>query len=398
MPIGNAGNNSWEIRRYGEVNTYDGREGVDTLSFERLPRSYFNITQNSDGSVNVDSVSGASALYRLKLTNIELLYFSFGSETLDLRTAFKATDQANTIEGSAAADILVGTDGVDSISGLDGNDAISGGGGADSLRGGEGLDTLTGGAGNDLIDGGAGTDVARFSGSSSQYLLGFDAPTRQIVLTDTSAGRDGVDRLTGVETLQFSNKAVSIATQAHGSFADLPPELYQFFIVAFDAAPGVEYLGQIAEAYRNGASVRQIVDAFVSKSQFTDVYPTTLTTRQLAERLVANVVGNSATDSSKVRAVDDITNAMTNGLTIGGVVFTVFGNLARKPLAGDEWSATAQQFLNQIAVARYYTEVMGQSSTDVPTLRAAVSAVTHLTPVDFEAEIVALIGQGLLGG
>lgn len=380
MPVGNDDNNVWEIRRYGEVNLYDGRGGVDQISFERLPRSFFNITQNADGSVNVDSVSGASAFYRLKLSNIELLVFNYGRDTVDLRTAFAATDQAKLITGTDSADTITGTDAADSITGLAGDDSISGAGGADTLLGGAGIDT------------------ARFSGTSAEYTLGFDRVNRQITITDTRAGRDGIDRLLDVETLQFTNKSVGVASQEHSSFADLPPELYQFFIVAFDAAPGVEYMGQIAEAYRNGASVRQIVDAFVSKSQFTDVYPTSLSNRQLAEKLVTNIVGNSASDTSKGRAVSDIVDAMANGLTVGGVVFAVFGNLAKKPLQGDEWSGTARQFLNQIAVAQYYTETMSQSTTDLATLRAAVNAVTHLTPVTSDAEIVALIGQGLFGG
>lgn len=92
MPTGTAANNSWEVRRYGEVNTYDGLAGVDTLSFERLPRSFFNITQNADGSVSVDSVAGASASYRLRLVNMEILAFSNGSDRLDLRTAFTPAD------------------------------------------------------------------------------------------------------------------------------------------------------------------------------------------------------------------------------------------------------------------------------------------------------------------
>lgn len=398
MPVGNDDNNVWEIRRYGEVNLYDGRGGVDQISFERLPRSFFNITQNADGSVNVDSVSGASAFYRLKLSNIELLVFNYGRDTVDLRTAFAATDQAKLITGTDSADTITGTDAADSITGLAGDDSISGAGGADTLLGGAGADILVGQAGNDVLNGGAGIDTARFSGTSAEYTLGFDRVNRQITITDTRAGRDGIDRLLDVETLQFTNKSVGVASQEHSSFADLPPELYQFFIVAFDAAPGVEYMGQIAEAYRNGASVRQIVDAFVSKSQFTDVYPTSLSNRQLAEKLVTNIVGNSASDTSKGRAVSDIVDAMANGLTVGGVVFAVFGNLAKKPLQGDEWSGTARQFLNQIAVAQYYTETMSQSTTDLATLRAAVNAVTHLTPVTSDAEIVALIGQGLFGG
>ncbi|MFM8665409.1 MAG: calcium-binding protein, partial [Betaproteobacteria bacterium] len=146
MPVGNAANNDWEIRRYGEVNTYDGRDGVDSLSFERLPRSYFNITQNADGSVNVDSVSGASALYKLKLVNVELLYFSFGSTVVDLRSEFNTSDHPSVINGTSNGDNLSGTERADSIAGLAGNDSLSGLGGNDTLQGGDGDDTLVGGA------------------------------------------------------------------------------------------------------------------------------------------------------------------------------------------------------------------------------------------------------------
>lgn len=398
MPVGNASNNAWEIRRYGEVNTYDGAGGVDSLSFERLPRSYFTITQNADGSVNVDSVAGASALYKLKLINVELLYFSFGSTVVDLRTAFNTSDQPSVITGTAGGDNLSGTERADSIAGLAGNDSISGLGGNDTLQGGDGDDTLVGGAGDDALSGGTGVDVARFTGSAGQYRLGFDSVAKQVYVTDSQSGRDGVDRLLDVESLQFNNRTVTMATKAHGSYADLPPELYQFFIVAFAAAPGVEYLGQIADAYRNGATVKQVVDAFVSKSQFTDVYPKSLSNTELAQKLVDNIVRASAPQESKARAVKDIVDAMANGLTVGGVVFAVFGNLAKKPLQGDEWSGTAQQFLNQIAVAKYYTETMDQSTTDLATLRAAVSAVTNLTAVATEEQIVTLIGQGLFNG
>jgi hypothetical protein len=41
---------------------------------------------------------------------------------------------------------------------------------------------------------------------------------------------------------------------------------------------------------------------------------------------------------------------------------------------------------------------MDQSTTEVATLRAAVSAVTHVTAVSTEDQIVTLIGQGLFGG
>ncbi len=336
--------------------------GVDTLNAAAL-----------SSAVQIDLSAGVPSI------------IGIGGGTLSLASG-------SVIEGA------IGGLGNDRLAGNAASNLLRGNAGADTLDGVAGDDTLMGGLGNDLLMGGEGSDVAIFAGSSSQYRLGFSKTDGQLILTDGQSDRDGIDRLKGVEKLQFSNKTVGVSTQSHGSFADLPPELYQFFIVAFDAAPGVEYLGQIADAYRNGASVRQIVDAFVSKSQFTDVYPTSLSNTELAQKLVDNIVGASATVESKTSAVRDIVLAMSNGLTVGGVVFAVFGNLAKKPLQGDEWSGTAQQFLNQIAVAKYYTESMDQSTTDLATLRAAVNAVTHLTTVTTDDQIVTLIGQGLFGG
>lgn len=45
-----TGNNTWEVPRYGDPSNtlIDGLAGTDRLSFERLPRSRFLITQNAD--------------------------------------------------------------------------------------------------------------------------------------------------------------------------------------------------------------------------------------------------------------------------------------------------------------------------------------------------------------
>jgi hypothetical protein len=491
MPIGNASNNYWEIRRYGEANTYDGQGGVDTLSFERLSRTDFSITQNADGSVSVDSVSGASAYYKLRLVNVELLQFSLGTVAVDLRTAFLASDtispQLSTASvagnGSQVAMIYselldtlnlplpssftVEVDGVpltpasvsasgtqlvlqmpvgaailsqqsvkviyaDATGGNDtlavqdplGNDAVSvagltasnlstviasrqagtdagehlaGGMGFEVLSGAAGDDTLTGGYGLDTLEGGAGVDRAMFSGRSSEYRLGFDTTKGNLIVTDQVLSRDGRDVLLDVERLVFNDREVVVESRAHGGFADLPTSVYQFFILAFGAAPGLEYLQQCADAFRVGMDVRRITNVFTTKYQFTDFYAVDLRNQELATKLVANVVGSSATQSARDEAVRDITAALDGGMSRGDMIFTVFSNLAG--LKGDvKWGGTFQLFHNQIAVAKYYTETMRQCTTDLATLAAAISAVTATSDVDTEVAIVTLIGQGLFGG
>ena len=192
---------------------------------------------------------------------------------------------------------------------------------------------------------------------------------------------------------------VNIESKPHGSYADLPVGLYQFFITAFNAAPGVTYMDQLAEAYRYGLSVKQIVDIFTTKSQFTDVYPTSLSHAQLAQALVNNIVKTSASEATKQAAVKDITDAMTLAKwTVGQVIYQVFGNLANFAYSDPMWGNTAKQFANQIAVAKTYTDTLGQSTSDLATLKSVMAPVSHLSDVSTQELQISLIGQALLNG
>ena len=44
-------------------------------------------------------------------------------------------------------------------------------------------------------------------------------------------------------------------------------EAYQFFIVAFGAATGVEYMNQLNDAYNAGMTTKQIVNVYTTKPQ-----------------------------------------------------------------------------------------------------------------------------------
>ncbi|NYZ22440.1 M10 family metallopeptidase C-terminal domain-containing protein, partial [Azospirillum oleiclasticum] len=81
-----------------------------------------------------------------------------------------------------------------------------GGSGNDTIFGNAVDNILTGGAGNDVIDGGAGNDTAVFSGQLSQYRIWRDGA--QIKVVDRSAGVDGSDILTGIESLSFSDTTI----------------------------------------------------------------------------------------------------------------------------------------------------------------------------------------------
>jgi hypothetical protein len=245
------------------------------------------------------------------------------------------------------------------------------------------------------IDGGLGYDTSEYSTTTSKSSLNFVNGNWVI----TKSGVTGfADTLTNIEKLQFTDRSVIIESQSHASYSDLPTELYQFFITAFNAAPGVTYMDQLAEAYRYGLSVKKIVDIFTTKTQFTDVYSPTLSHADTATLLVTNIVKNSATSTAKTEAIADIKGALDIGWTVGDVIYTVFGNLAHKSLTDTNWGSTAKQFNNEIAVAKYYTETLNQSTTDLETLRDVIQPVTQTTNVSTDAVMAQLIGVALMTG
>ena len=159
-------------------------------------------------------------------------------------------------------------------------------------------------------------------------------------------------------------------------------DLYQFFAVAFGAAPGVTYMGQLLDAANAGMSIKDIVNVFTTKDQFTSVYPLTLTNAEFATRLSTNVIGLSATDQAKQNAVNDIVQALASpDWTRGDVIFAVFTNLANKSPIDTEWGSTSKKMKNQVVFARYYTEVMKGDATTVDTLQRVIRSVTENTDV-----------------
>lgn len=88
----NNSNNAWIVPRYGDPSNtlIDGMGGVDRLGFDRLLRTRFLITQEeSTGYIHVDSVSGASSTFHLRLVNVEFLHFNNDRDIVDLSTLFK---------------------------------------------------------------------------------------------------------------------------------------------------------------------------------------------------------------------------------------------------------------------------------------------------------------------
>jgi VCBS repeat-containing protein len=83
-----------------------------------------------------------------------------------------------------------------------------------TLTGTSGNDTLISTASNETITGGAGTDTAVYDGTAGQYTLRINRAAQTATVTDSVAGRDGTDSLTGVEKVQFGNTTFDLFNPA----------------------------------------------------------------------------------------------------------------------------------------------------------------------------------------
>ena len=156
-------------------------------------------------------------------------------------------------------------------------------------------------------------------------------------------------------------------------------DAYQFFVIAFGATPGVEYMSQLDEAYSFGLTTKEIVNIYTTKPAFTAKYPTFFTNEQFANALIANVVRNSASDAAKAEAKADIIGALNARLSRGDIIFNIFTNLAAKDPSDAKWGNTSVMLANKVEVARYATEELLINDADTGVLANVNSSPASVT-------------------
>ena len=161
-------------------------------------------------------------------------------------------------------------------------------------------------------------------------------------------------------------------------------DLYRFFAIAFDAAPGVTYMNQLYDAVVVGnMTVPQIVEEWTGKPQFLSVYPKFMSNADFATKLVDTVVGSAATAEVKAEAAAEIAASLNAGKSRGYVIYQSFTNLVN---GGDAaWTAkygdTAKLLANQVAYAQHYTEVLLKGAEAEPSAAALRAAIASVPPL-----------------
>jgi Ca2+-binding RTX toxin-like protein len=194
---GNAGNN-W----------LDGAEGLDTL-------------QGGDGDDTLIGGSGINELrgesgsdtYQINSTEDTIIEAPNGGDQDVVESSVSHTLPAQVemliLTGSASLD-GTGNSLDNTLQGNEADNQLRGESGNDRLTGESGNDTLQGGAGDDTLDGGAGRDQAVYSGKQANYRL-IPAEEADTWLVQDINGREGNDRLSGLESVRFADIRIDLA-------------------------------------------------------------------------------------------------------------------------------------------------------------------------------------------
>lgn len=223
--------------------------GADTAT--RTGNTVYGFNSNVSGSM-------ASILDFTKNANpILTIYDAAGTDTLDL--SGWNTPSTISLEAGQFSSCNDMTNNLAIADGCLIENSIAGGG-ADTIVGNAIANRLQGNGGNDALKGGGGLDWAVYRGSLDAYKL--VVTTTETTVTDQMSGRDGTDRLTEVERLQF--KDLDVALDING----VAGQSYRLYKAAFDRTPDLPGLGYWIDRMDHQTSLYEVANAFVGSDEF----------------------------------------------------------------------------------------------------------------------------------
>lgn len=139
---------------------------------------------------------------------------------------------------------------------------------------------LAGKASNDAVQGTAAIDTAIFGGARANYTIAKAAGGYTV--TDKT-GAEGMDTLTGIERLQFSDARIAIDISGNGGMA------YRLYQAAFNRTPDQGGLGYQMNALDKGLNIAQVAANFIASPEFSATYGS-LNDTQYVTQLYQNVL------------------------------------------------------------------------------------------------------------
>ncbi|MBN8529248.1 MAG: DUF4214 domain-containing protein [Caulobacterales bacterium] len=218
--------------------------------------------------------------------------------------------------------------------------------GDDILTGGDAADLLVGGAGSDTITGGAGIDRAVYNGLYLGYAQtsgGFNG------MTVRGGLEGGTDTVSGVETVQFLDGALSYETDTWQSV------VYRMYDAAFDRGPDPFGMVTWTDALAGGMNLRVLSDTFEASAEFQTRYGALNNTNFIKEMYRFSL--NREADAPGLAHWE---NLMAGGMTRAEVLYHFSESIEHKNVMTTRILAEGMwiQDENTISIARLYDSIL----------------------------------------
>jgi len=244
--------------------------------------------------------------------------------------------------------------------------------GADIVNGSASADVLAGFGGNDFLDGRGGNDTAIYTGSYNQY--SFSKNGNSYIVTDGVGNRDGVDTLSNIEFVKFSDRVVAVSD-----------------LISQSSSGEVSVVGSGSNSAGKNESV-------VGSSQIDKfIYATSAASYQITNSSGRVTVKNTASGEE-----DSLTNVERVKFTDKSMAFDIAGNagkayriykaaFARDPQSGDMsglgfWISRIDNGMDMVEVAARFIDspefrgLYGQNPSNADFLTKVYTNVLGRTP------------------
>ncbi len=278
------------------------------------------------------------------------------------------------------------------LTGTTGNDVLLGGGGNDSLAGLAGNDSLTGGAGNDVLDGGSGIDVAVYSGKLSSYSISKTATGYSV---SDKTGADGIDQLSNIESLKFTDYSVNLTIQATAAAAPAADvrHLVELYIAFFNRTPDADGLAYWINRMAAGTSLQEVVNTFydigIQYTRYTGM-SANMSNADFINLIYKNELGRSAgADAAGLQFWSD--KLSSGQLARAGLVLSIL-DVAHSYKGDPNVGYVADLLDNKIAIGKTFAIDMGLGYADADTAIANGLAIAGAITSTDTSQALKLIG------
>lgn len=153
-------------------------------------------------------------------------------------------------------------------------------------------------------------------------------------------------------------------------------KIIELVVGMVDAAPGATILSELANIADAGLSIKDMAIAIAANPAFNALYPSFLTTEELANNFITNLLGTEVTAEVKASSVAAMVADLNAGTDRGEAMYKAITALSATAETDTDLGAAAAALNNKTEVAIHYSVTTQQSADTLDELVAVVTNVT----------------------